>query len=179
MAYTAITDVTSECICLNNGEQDARSITIDFGADTAPGEWCWNDGTNADLADASTVGDKLVRLGVAGYRKRIRRSTGALVPITGDWDVSEAEDKPGIMWTDGIVVGLCDDQNGTVVVGTEMILSDNVGAVTVRSQEATGASSGTAFRSVTAGVLAADIIDNDVYCIIGIGKAAGRYWGRV
>lgn len=178
MAYTVITDITSERICLNPGD-GARSVTGDFAADTAPAEWVWNNGTGWELADADTAGDKIVKLGVAGYRKRVRQSTGALVAITDDWDVSEAEDKPGIIWLDGIVVALMDDQNGTLTAGADMILSANVGACTVRSQEATGATSGTAFRSVSCGVLAANVLDNDVYCIIGIGNAAGRIWGRV
>ena len=176
---TAITEIWKEGILLNPTGGETQVVDGKLSEDLVPGTLVLEDAANDQWikADASTAAHKLGRLGVIGYKKRVRASSNALVLITDAWDISEAEDKMAPIILSGFVSCLCDDQNAHVDAGTEMILSVNVGAVTIRSQEAAGFSATiTAFKSAVVGTLADYIIDNDVYCILGIGAYMNRFF---
>ena len=175
---TAITEIWKEGILLNPTGGETQGVNGTLSEDLPPGTWVIEDAANDQWlpADASTAAHSLGRLGVIGYKKRVRASSNALLLITDDWDISEAEDKMAPIILSGFVACLCDDQNAHVEAGTEMILSANVGAATIISLAATGATSGTAYRASVIGTLADYIIDDDVYCIMGIGAYTGRFF---
>ena len=175
---TAITEIWKEGILLNPTGGETQVVDGTLSEDLAPGTLVLEDAANDQWikADASTAAHSLGRLGVIGYKKRGRASSNALVLITDDWDVSEAEDKMTPIILSGFVSCLCDDQNAHVDAGKDMVLSVNVGACTVQSLAATGATSGTAYRATVIGTLADYIIDDDVYCILAIGAYINRFF---
>ena len=175
---TAITEIWKEGILLNPTGGETQVVDGTLSEDLAPGTCVIEDAANDQWikADASTAAHSLGRLGWIGYKKRVRASSNALVLITDNWDVSEAEDKMTPIILSGFIACLCDDQNAHVDAGTEMILSANVGAVTIQALAATGATSGTAYRASVVGTLADYIIDDDVYCILAVGAYTGRFF---
>ena len=175
---TAITEIWKEGVLLNPTGGETQVVDGKLSADLPPGRLVIEDAANDQwvVADASTAAHSLGRLGVTGYKKRVRASSNALLLITDDWDVSEAEDKMTPIILSGFVACLCDDQNAHVEAGTEMILSANAGAATIIALAATGATAGTAYRATVVGTLADYIIDDDTYCILAIGAYTGRFF---
>lgn len=157
----AITQIWKEGILLNPTGGETQVVDGTLTADLAPGRLVVYVHTTGKwiVADANTAAHKLATYGVTGYKKRVRASSNALLLITDNWDVSEAEDKMTPIITSGFVSCLMDDQNAGLTTLTEMMLSTNAGACTVSDE---GASS-------IAGSLADYVIDDDVYCILGIG----------
>jgi len=181
MANTAITDISNERILLNPGGSMVRVVTGTPGADTAPGEWLWNDAANNqwDLLDADTATHNVSTVGIACYEKRVNQTTNALKLITEDWDVSETEDKRVPICISGICVAKIDDAGGTIPPGRELMPSSTAGSSAIRATEATGATDGTALLKTAIGALAAEIADGDTVCIAGIGAYKGHIWGGV
>ena len=164
MAITAITDLTNERICLNPSE--ARSVTGTLAGDYVPGTIVVSIANVWTAADSGTAAHKLMKWGVVGYKKRVNQTTGALKLITDAWDTSEAEDKRVPIWTSGFCVARIDDLGAAANVGTGVMVGANAGILALQDN-----------AQVDHGSLAIDVVDNDVYTIVGIGQFNGQIWG--
>jgi len=166
MANTAITDLTTERICLNPSE--ATIINGTLGADMPPGTVVVKASDVWVKGDSGTASHKLKIWGVVGYKKRVNQTTGALKLITDNYDVSEAEDKIAPIITQGICVAKCVDQGADVDAGHGMMISATAGALTAQDN-----------AQIDHGSLAADLANGDTVCIVATGKFKGRIWGGV
>lgn len=174
MANTTASAIAN-VICLN--EAQGRCVSGFLHEDMAPGTVVVYDSATHHWikADSDTSGHSLRTIGVVGYRRRIRASSGAVVGIDDNWDISEAEDKIAPVWTDGFVVAKMDDQQATCEVLTHFKVSATGGTLTI--QTTTGATSGTAIIAVSVATLAATSITADTFGIFAIGKYFGQVWG--
>lgn len=167
-AITAITQISSEYICLNEGDADVEIISGILAADTAPGTAVYLDKANNNWVKVSDAAGGYVigQIGVVGYKKRVNQTTNALKLITDNYDVSEAEDKIAPIIISGIVAVACVDQNAVRQPGTSMGISTTAGALTITTIGTTQENA----------ILAMAIADDDVFCVVGIGKCKGKLW---
>jgi hypothetical protein len=173
MAKTAITDISTEHVLLNPGDEDADWSWGYLAADTAPGSWVIKSGDTWVLLDTDTAANHMTtKASVVGYHKRINQTTGALKIITDNYDVSEKEDKKAPIIHSGIVVAKITDQGATLEVGKEVQASGTGGSCTTR---VIVANEGLTMTSI--GTVASVVVDDDTFGIFGIGKCEGRIWG--
>jgi len=164
MANTAASDISTSRICLNPSE--AIIVTGILAGDYLPGEVVVSIANVWTTAINTTAAHKLMHWGVVGYQKRIRQSTGAEIDIDTAWDTSETEDKQVPIITDGFVIARFVDQNAAANLGTGLMVSTTTGALTLQDN-----------AQIDHGSLAADTIDDDVFCIAGIGTFNGKIFG--
>jgi hypothetical protein len=173
MVNTAISDIATR-IDQNPGQSSKLTVTVD--SDAYPGEFRVPiSGTYTKLV-SSTAAHKLLRPVVVNFKARLNDDNGEpTIDEVYDIDNEKALAKVPVI-TDGIVAAKCVNQAATVYPGEEFIASTTAGAVTRRSQEATGATSGTAFRSVTAAVLVRKIVSGDTVGFFKIGQQMGAVY---
>ena len=186
MADTVASHITSERICHNESEVKGP-VTAYLVADTYPGQWVFYTVATRDWikAASTTAAHRLARLGIVGYKKRVRQSltnyVGTKVTIDAIWDISEAEDMKAPIHLNGFCTAFIVDQNAARGVMTILIISSTAGSCTILSQEETGAgpTTGTAFKSAEIGTLARDVADDDTVCIAAIGSEFGNVLGDI
>ena len=164
MAYTAASQISSENICLNKSE--ARIVTGTLAGDYVPGTIVVSISNVWTAADSDTAAHKLMKWGVVGYTKRVNQSTGALIDIDTAWDTSEVENKRVPIITDGFCVARIDDLGAAANVGTGVMVGANAGILALQDN-----------AQIDHGSLAIDVVDDDVYTIVAIGKFNGQIWG--
>lgn len=160
MVNTSISDIAS-AICQNPAE--ARSITGILAADTYPGQACVLDNSTGKWtkADSDTAAHKLKRIAVPEYRRRKNNADGVpTIDEVYDIDAEPALDLC-VLYTKGKVSVYIDDPAATYYPGQEMMISATAGNLKVAALEATGATSGTALRSVIVATLAEKIVSGD------------------
>lgn len=166
MAWTAITDRYHERICLNPSQ--ATIVNGILAGDYVPGTIVVNIAGVWTAADSDTAAHKLMKWGVVGYRKRINFTTGAVKIITDAWDTSEVEDKQVPIILDGFCAAKIDDLGASANIGTGVMIGANAGILALQDN-----------AQIDHGSLAAAVIDDDVWCIVGIGTFNGQIWGGV
>ncbi len=164
MAITAITDLVSERICLNPSQ--ATSVTGTLAGDYTPGTIVVSIANVWTEADSDTAAHKLMKWGVVGYKKRVNQTTGALKLITDAYDTSEAEDKRVPIWLSGFCAVGIDDLGASANVGTGVMVGANAGILALQDN-----------AQIDHGSLAVDVIDDDVFTIVGLGEFNGKIWG--
>ncbi len=166
MANTAITDISTERVCLNPSQ--ATVVTGTLAGDYVPGTIVVSIAGVWTAAVSGTAAHKLMKWGVVGYEKRVNQSTGALKLITTAWDTSEIEDKRVPIILSGFCVARIDDLAASANVGTGVMVGANAGILALQDN-----------AQIDHGSLAADVIDDDVWCVVGIGKFNGQIWGGI
>lgn len=171
MATTSIATISTERILLNPSDPRCLVVKGLLANDMAPGTWVYQTTSGTwDELDSDVAASKTGLIGVVGYEKRVRQSTGALVAITDNWDVSEPEDKNAPIIISGIVVALVDDQGASRAPGTGFMASTNAGYVTLNDLATA------AWIATNASM----IIDDDTVGIFGIGAfKANALWGEL
>jgi len=175
MANTASTDISDQ-ICLSD-DVFTRKVTGKLSTDMDPGSWVMKDGANNQWIplDTDTCSLPYETVGVVDYKPRLNRTTFAEKKITDDVDVSEAEDKAATIIVSGTVVCKIADQGASRYAGQKLVATATAEVVTILALEATGAgpTTGTAIRKEVVGELAADVADDDTWCIANIGMKIG------
>jgi len=164
MANTAITDLVNERICLNPSE--ATIVTGILATDLVPGTIVVSIAGVWTAAVSGTAAHKLMKWGVVGYTKRVNQTTGAIKIITDAWDISEVEDKQAPIILDGFCAVRIDDLGASANIGTGVMVGANAGILALQDN-----------AQIDHGSLAINVIDDDVYTIVGIGKFNGKIWG--
>lgn len=173
MVNTLISHIASR-IDQNPGQSVKETVTVD--SDACPGEFRVMVGGVYVKLVSSTAAHKLLRPVVISFKARLNNANGEpTIDEVFDIDAEPALAKVPVI-TDGIVAAKCVNQGATVYPKTEFIASTTAGAVTSRSQEATGATSGTGFRSVTAAVLTRKIESGDTVGFFRIGQSMGAVY---
>lgn len=176
MANTASTDIAHQ-ISLRDAHPLTRKVPGLLSTDMDPGSWVMRDGANNQWIplDTDTCAVPFQQVGVVDYKQRLNRTTLAEKLITDDYDVSEAEDKMADIIISGTVVCKIKDQNAAKYVGQKLIASSTAETADLLALAATGAgpTTGTAIRSEVIGELAADLSDDDTWCIANIGAMIG------
>lgn len=160
MADTSISDIAGRIIV---NVPRSRSSTGSAATDVYPGQCVILDDTTLKwtLADADTAAHKLKRGGIVTWKSQID-DDGSFPDIDDLIDIDNRPMKARIkVCTFGMCACKVDDQGGQKAAGYEMIISSTAGNLTIRAQEATGATSGTAFKSACMGVLASTLTNGD------------------
>lgn len=173
MVNTAISDIASD-ICQNAPE--GKKIGGLAATDVYPGQYVIMASGKWTLIDSDTAAHKLLKGGVVDYRRR-KNDADATPTIDQAYDINaEPIDDYIEVWVDGICAVFIDDPVATYYPGIELIASATAGNVKVRAQEATGATSGTAYRSAKLGTLARKIVSGDTKAFIAMGRSEGRFY---
>ena len=173
MANTSISDICSK-IAQNQRAENSKTEGI-ASEDVAPGEYVVFTSGTWTLADSDTAAHKLLRGAVVSYRRR-KNDADSNPSIDDDYDIDAEPNLASVpLIRSGIVACKITDQTGTVYPGAQMIVSSTAGALTVLALEATGATSGTAIRSVIVGTLARKIVTADTVAFVDL-NAEGRIY---
>lgn len=171
MAKTTISTSFGKSQILLDVQTGTNTVWGTLGEDLYPGQWVMLHTDNKWYkADADTAAHKLLALGVAGFNQRIRQSTMAELTIDDVYDITYAEDQVAPIHIAGNCIAFVTDQGATLPPGTPLMISGTGGSATILAQEATGASGGTAIRSVICGYVSQTIVDDDTKAIVSIGK---------
>lgn len=166
MANTSISDIASRIV---QNPSQAKITEGRIGTDCYPGQAVVMISGVWILAVSSTAAHKLKTGGIIVWRARKNNDAGnPSIDATYDIDNEPYTDKIGVC-TKGICAAFLTDQTATVDPGAELIISSTAGSLTSRSQEATGATSGTAFRSALFATLARTIVSGDTKGFVAVG----------
>ena len=164
VAITAITQISTERICLNPSE----GICVDgiLAANYVPGTAVVLIAGVWTTADNDTGSHKLMKWGVVGYKKRVNQSTGALIDIETAWDTSETGEMRVPIWTDGFCIVKMTDPAAPLPGGTGLMVSATAGELIT-----------TDGAQMDYGTAAQIGVSGDVFIVAAIGKFMGRMWG--
>ena len=168
MAITAITQITNDRILLNPGSSTAETVTGTLAGDYVPGTIVVLIAGVWTAAVSGTAAHKLMKWGVVGYKARVNQTTGALKLITDAWDTSQAEDKRVPIHVSGFCAARIDDLGASANAGTGVMVGSNAGILALQDN-----------AQIDHGSLAVNVVDDDVYTIVGIGNDNGKFWGGV
>ena len=170
MAWTSVSTVSQERICLNPGSASAISVTDTLAGDYSPGDVvAWTPATKVwTHVDSDVAATLSTAIGVVGFTKRVNQSTGALKDIDTAYDTSETEDKRVKIWISGICIARITDQGADAGAGDHLSPSATAGSLALGDNTVDAVAS-----------LAANYADDDTLCIIGFGKDFGMRWGGV
>ena len=166
MAIILASTISTERICLNPSE--GRKVDGILAGDYSPGTivvpilGVWT------AADSDTAAHKLMHWGVVGYKKRVNQSTGALIDIDTAWDTSEVGEKRVPIWLSGFCIAKIDDLGANANVLTGVMIGANAGILKLQDN-----------AQIDHGSLAANYVDDDTFCIVGIGAFNGLIWGGI
>jgi hypothetical protein len=185
MAYTTLSSILGSnktTNLLNEGDIRNNIIDGEISTDMAPGAFVYNNVATGKWIplDSDTAAHKLAGPGQVGcilYRPRIYTTTGAQRLNSDDYDITYKKTVP--ICISGVVVGDITDQGGNVGSGESLIASSTAESLTVLALEATGATSGTAIRSVVCATLAAKVANGDTKAKIALGTCMGTIWGGI
>ncbi len=184
MAYTTAASIlggTKDSTILNEGDIRNTIISGEISTDMAPCAFVYKDiGTGKWIPlDSGTAAHKLAgpgQVGVILFEPRVENSVIKNLNST-DYDITYYKKVP--ICTSGIVVADIVDQNGDVGIGEELIASSTAESCTVQAQEATGATSGSAFKNRGIATLASNVADDDTKAIVALGQCMGSIWGGI
>lgn len=173
MANTNISDIASR---IQQNPSQATIVDGKLATDGYPGQAVVVVSGKWTLATSSTASHKLKEGGVIIYKKR-KNDDGGNPTIDDPYDI---DNEPALDYiyvcTSGICAAFIVDQVATVDVKTQLSISSTAGSLTQRSQEATGAASGSAFRSTLFATLARKIVSGDTKGFIGLGKSKTKVY---
>jgi len=164
MANTAASHISSSRIC-HNPSQGLRVDGI-LAGDYLPGTIVVSIAKVWTAAVSGTAAHKLMKWGVVGYIKRVNQSTNAEIDIDTAWDISETGEKIAPIWLSGFCTARIDDLGASADIGTGVMVGANAGILALQDN-----------AQIDHGSLATLVVDDDVYCIVGIGDFNGKIYG--
>lgn len=168
MVNTDISDIASR-IVQNPGQAKINSNGR-LAADTYPGQVVVIASGKWTLADKDTAAHRLLVPGVVDFVKR-RNDAGAYPDIDDAYDIDAEPNLDKVpVCVSGIVAAFCDDPAATVYPRTAYGISSTAGNFAQLGQEATGATSGTAFRTLHVATLLRKLVSGDTKGFFGIGE---------
>ena len=164
MAITKASEISTERICHNPTQ--GLCVHGILASDYLPGTIVVSIAKVWTAAVSGTAAHKLMHWGVVGYTKRVNQTTNAEITIDTAWDTSETGEKVVPIWVSGFCTARIDDLGASVDIGTGVMVGTNAGILALQDN-----------GQIDHGSLATVVIDDDVYCIVGIGDFNGKIYG--